>query len=70
MPDGRGIMLFPNGDRYQGEWKDGRRHGQGIYVSSDGDKYECATTITLTHRRQLHLPILDDNYKTSSRLKS
>ena len=30
----------------------------------------CATTITLTHRRQLHLPILDDNYKTSSRLKS
>ena len=30
----------------------------------------CATTITLTHRRQLHLPIFDDNYKPSSRLKS
>ena len=24
-----GIMVFKNGDRYEGEFKDGKKHGQG-----------------------------------------
>lgn len=36
---------YVNGDRYEGEWKDDRRHGQGIvvYMSPEGEvveKYE------------------------------
>lgn len=25
---------------YEGEWKDGRKHGYGIYYYGEGDKYE------------------------------
>ena len=28
--NGTGIYLYANGDKYAGEWKDGKRHGQGI----------------------------------------
>jgi hypothetical protein len=27
------------GDKYLGEWKDGKRHGQGTYTYASGDKY-------------------------------
>ncbi len=29
-----------NGDRYDGEWKDGKEHGGGIYVWANGARYE------------------------------
>jgi hypothetical protein len=29
--EGFGVMRWQNGDRYEGEWKDGLRHGQGSY---------------------------------------
>ena len=28
-PNGFGVMTFPWGDKYIGEWKDGKYHGQG-----------------------------------------
>ena len=28
---GFGRLYMPNGDMYQGHWKDGKRHGQGEY---------------------------------------
>ena len=31
----------PNGStRYVGEWKDGKKNGQGTYTQTDGGKYE------------------------------
>jgi len=27
--DSIGNMFYDNGDRYEGEWKDGKRHGKG-----------------------------------------
>jgi hypothetical protein len=27
-------------DRYEGEWRDGWRHGQGVYDFTNGDRYE------------------------------
>ena len=27
-------------DRYQGEWKDGKQHGQGTYTFASGSKYQ------------------------------
>ncbi len=29
-----------SGDRYEGEWKDGKRDGRGTYYSANGDRYE------------------------------
>ena len=39
-PNGQGMMTFPNGDYYIGEWKDGYFHGEGTYYWEDGEKTE------------------------------
>merc|ERR1711907_370576 len=31
LQHGRGHATYPNGDEYEGEYKDGMRHGQGTY---------------------------------------
>ena len=36
VPHGHGIMLSPNGKRYDGMWRQGRRNGFGISLDSDG----------------------------------
>ena len=30
--NGKGRMIYANGDIYQGEWKDGKAHGKGVFV--------------------------------------
>jgi serine/threonine protein kinase len=37
--DGRVIMVFPAGNRYDGEFKEGRRTGCGIYTFANGKRY-------------------------------
>ena len=37
--DGYGIINFSDGINYEGEWKDGTRHGEGTFTSSDGSKW-------------------------------
>lgn len=32
-------MLRVNGDRYEGEWRNGRMHGKGVKVMANGDVY-------------------------------
>jgi len=34
------AVAFPNGDRYEGEFRDGLLHGRGVYSYSGGDRYE------------------------------
>lgn len=34
-----GSLNFPTGDKYVGEWKDGKPDGQGAAILSNGDKY-------------------------------
>jgi hypothetical protein len=34
------VMTFPNGERYEGEFKDGLFQGWGVYVFQNGDRYE------------------------------
>jgi len=36
----KGVMHYANGDKYEGEWKDGNLHGKGIYYYKSGDKYD------------------------------
>ena len=33
---GRGIYVWANGDRYEGEWRDGKRTGWGTHTSANG----------------------------------
>ncbi|MGJ3247515.1 MAG: pentapeptide repeat-containing protein [Elainellaceae cyanobacterium] len=37
--DGRGTMIFANGDRYDGEYQDGRRNGCGTFTFDNGRQY-------------------------------
>ena len=41
--NGQGTYIFGKGewegDKYVGEWEDGKLHGQGIYTYADGGKY-------------------------------
>jgi hypothetical protein len=34
------VKTYDNGDRYEGEWKDGKRHGQGTLYYKSGSRYE------------------------------
>ena len=37
---GMGTLNYPNGDRYEGEWKDDTKNGQGTYIKADGKVYK------------------------------
>ena len=32
---GRGLMVFKSGDKYEGKWHDGLMHGHGTFVYAD-----------------------------------
>ena len=34
-----GTYIWPEGDKYVGQWKDDKKHGQGTYTTPDGTKY-------------------------------
>lgn len=38
-PDGFGKLIYPNGNNFEGYWKDGKIHGQGTFIWPDGRKY-------------------------------
>jgi hypothetical protein len=40
MKNGWGKEFFPNGDTFEGFYKDGFPHGSGIYNWNDGTSYE------------------------------
>ncbi len=31
VKNGQGTYTYPNGDQYVGQWKDGKKHGRGVY---------------------------------------
>jgi hypothetical protein len=39
MRDGQGTSTSPNGDKYDGEWRDDMRNGQGTATLHDGTRY-------------------------------
>ena len=39
LPDGKGIMNYEDGSKYDGEWKEGKRYGKGTLTYEDGAKY-------------------------------
>ena len=35
----QGTATHPDGSTYTGEWKDGKRHGQGTHTNAEGETY-------------------------------
>ena len=35
----QGTQVYPNGDKYTGEWKDDMKHGHGTYTYNNGEVY-------------------------------
>ena len=48
-PQGKGSVLFDNGNTYEGDFVKGKRHGYGIYTFSDGEKYEGQWILNQQH---------------------
>ena len=46
-----GMHTYPNGNRYLGEWKNGKRHGQGIEYFTDGSVSEGVYKNDNAHKR-------------------
>ena len=39
MKDGLGLYIWPEGNKYFGQWKNNVIDGEGIYIWSDGRVY-------------------------------
>ncbi len=48
------VENYANGDKYFGQFKDGKRHGHGIYTFSDGDKYSGEWKDNVMHGRGVY----------------
>ena len=40
LPNGIGVMRFPDSSRYEGEFMQGWFHGYGVFSTIDGMKFE------------------------------
>ncbi|KAJ1473737.1 hypothetical protein T484DRAFT_1834984 [Baffinella frigidus] len=43
-PDGFHVHAYPSGSRYEGNWKNGRKHGKGTYTYAGGGQFVGETT--------------------------
>ena len=37
--NGQGTYIYPNGEKYRGDWKNGKYHGHGTFTYPDGIMY-------------------------------
>ncbi len=44
--DGEGVIIYQNGDKYQGKWTNLMKEGRGKLLLSNGDFYEGASSVT------------------------
>lgn len=40
IPNGYGALIYENGDKYEGQWSDGKIHGNGVLTTTNGSKKE------------------------------
>ena len=36
----KGVFYSPDGEKYEGEWRENKKHGKGTFFCSNGEKYE------------------------------
>jgi hypothetical protein len=49
--EGRGTMVYPSGNMYEGQWRAGVMHGQGKFTSAIGNVYEGGFVADKYHGR-------------------
>ena len=40
LKHGQGTQIWKDGAKYEGEWKDGKANGKGVFYHVNGDIYE------------------------------
>jgi len=38
-PHGHGVCTYSDGSQYEGEWKNGKKEGNGIYINKSGESF-------------------------------
>ena len=36
--EGHGMFSWPEGKKYEGDWKDNKQHGKGYYITKSGKR--------------------------------
>ena len=49
---GQGVGLYSTGSRYEGEWQDNLRHGDGTFFWPDGEYYKGSFALTNAKARE------------------
>lgn len=62
---GIGTYVYPNGETYTGEWKNGLRSGKGVYLYSDGSRYKGEYLLNLRHGKGTYTYKNGDKYRGS-----
>ena len=57
--EGKGIMIWPDGSRYEGDFKSGKIEGQGTKVFSNGNTYIGWWKNDLQHGSEVYLSVKD-----------
>ena len=58
-------MHYPDGKRYEGNWKDGRKHGGGKYIWPNGSQY----FVTYNEGKQVGAGTMDSNAVSVEQVK-
>jgi hypothetical protein len=73
--NGYGKYVEQKGQTYEGQWKDSKRHGRGIFVDEDGSRYEggrtsryCTTIVLRSLFNNLLLGWADDHKSGKGRM--
>jgi hypothetical protein len=56
--EGRGIETWPDGARYEGQYKEGKKHGQGCLNFADGSIYQFGITGSVMQDRGMTVTLL------------
>ena len=63
VPQGqREIITYPDGTRYEGEIRDGKKHGQGTFTFGNGDKYAGEFVSDMRHGQGTYYYAAGDRY--------
>ena len=62
---GKGTMKYDNGNKYKGEWENGKKHGGGTYRYAKGNVYEGEFANSKKHGTGTMKEASGDEYKQS-----